>query len=44
MITNLLNAEFDYLGPFLNGVAEYRIGGIIGFINKKYEIINKNVK
>lgn len=36
--------KFDYLGPYIHGVAEYRIGGEVGFVNKKLEKINKPKK
>lgn len=34
--------RYDYLGPYIHGLAEYRIGGEVGFINKKGEIVDKN--
>lgn len=31
--------KFNYLGPFIHGIAEYRINGEVGYINKKAEIV-----
>ena len=33
--------KFDYIGPFIHGIAEYRIGFEVGYINKKHEIISR---
>lgn len=33
--------KFDYTGPFIHGIAEYRIGFEVGYINKKYKIISR---
>jgi len=35
--------KFDYLGPYVHGIAEYRIGGEVGFVNKKLEKVD-NIK
>lgn len=29
--------KYNYLGPYIRGVAEYRIDGEIGYVNKKNE-------
>jgi hypothetical protein len=34
--------KYDYLGPFIRGVAEYRIGGEVGYVNRNDEIVDKN--
>lgn len=33
--------RFDYLGPFIHGIAEYRIGGNVGYINEEYKEVDK---
>lgn len=38
-----INTKFDYIGPFIRGIAEYRIGGEIGYIDKKGKIISNNI-
>ena len=32
--------KYSYLGPFIHGVAEYRIGGEVGYVNKKNEKVH----
>ena len=34
--------KFNYLGPYIHGVAEYRIDGEIGYVNKKKEKVYIN--
>lgn len=34
--------KYDYLGPYIHGIAEYRIGFEVGYINKKGEKVKKN--
>lgn len=33
--------KYDYKGPYINGIAEYRIGGEVGFINKNSEKVDR---
>ena len=39
---NNANMRYDYFGPYIHGIAEYRIGGEVGYINKKGVIVKKN--
>ncbi|MEI6555175.1 MAG: hypothetical protein WCL70_06275 [Paludibacter sp.] len=34
--------KFNYLGPFIHGVAEFRINGEVGFVNKYGERVDMN--
>jgi hypothetical protein len=34
--------KYNYLGPYIHGVAEYRINGEVGYVNKKSEKVHIN--
>lgn len=37
-----MSKKYDYLGPCIHGICEYRIGGEVGYVTPSGVVVNKN--